>query len=90
MLYLITYDIPDDRLREKVAQTILDHGGKRIQYSALTLQTTPTELTELINKLKKTIGKEEANILIIPLCSKDAEKTITINYKKNTEADTVI
>jgi len=53
MLYLITYDIPDDRLREKVAQTILDHGGKRIQYSALTLQTTPTELTELINKLKK-------------------------------------
>ncbi len=34
MKVLLVYDIPDDRVRTRVAETCLDYGLLRIQYSA--------------------------------------------------------
>lgn len=68
---LLIYDVPDDRLRNRIADLCLDYGLDRIQYSAFWGQLRRTHQEELMMKIKKQIGKKPANVQLVPICEKD-------------------
>jgi len=68
---LLIYDIPDDGLRTKVADVCLDYGLRRIQYSSFLGELSHNRQGEILLKLKRRIGKKEANVQLFPLCEKD-------------------
>jgi CRISPR-associated protein Cas2 len=68
---LLIYDIPDDRIRTKVADACLDYGLDRIQYSAFSGDISHNYQDELFLKIGDLLEKKEGNIQLIPICSKD-------------------
>jgi CRISPR-associated protein Cas2 len=71
MICLLVYDIPSDRLRAKVADICLDYGLERIQYSAFMGELNHNLQGELLQKLRRRVGKREANVQLFPICEKD-------------------
>ncbi len=71
MRYIVIYDIPDDRLRAKVADICQDYGLDRIQYSAFLGQLTRSQQQELWKRLCRQVGRKEANVQLYPLCADD-------------------
>ncbi len=67
---LLIYDITHDGTRTKVADACLDYGLERIQYSAFLGELSSTHQRELLLKIKRQIGKHEANIQLFPLDEK--------------------
>ncbi|MDM7911884.1 MAG: CRISPR-associated endonuclease Cas2 [Methanotrichaceae archaeon] len=71
MISLVIYDIPDDKLRAKVADTCLDYGLERIQFSAFLGEMNHNRQEELLLKVRRQIGQKEANVQLFPICEKD-------------------
>ncbi|MEW5920393.1 MAG: CRISPR-associated endonuclease Cas2 [Bacillota bacterium] len=71
MQTLIIYDIPSDRIRNKIGEACKDYGLERIQYSAFLGEMNHNRREELRLRLQRTLGKEEGNIQIYPFCDKD-------------------
>lgn len=59
--YVIAYDIPNDRRRQKIAD-LLEGYGKRVQYSVFECYLSRSKLKELQTKLLKTFKLEEDSI----------------------------
>ncbi len=78
MQALLIYDIPDDKIRKKIADICLDYGLLRIQYSAFTGYLTATRRTELYRKIEKILGKKPGNVQIFTICQKDLEQRVEI------------
>jgi CRISPR-associated protein Cas2 len=75
---LVIYDIPDDRVRGKVADACLDYGLDRLQYSAFHGDISRNLQNELFKKIRKLLGKRPGNIQLIPVCETDwAQRLIT-------------
>ncbi len=72
MLSLIIYDIPSDKLRSKVADICQDYGLDRIQFSAFLGEINHNRREELLQKIKREIGRKQANVQLFPICDKDA------------------
>lgn len=68
---MVIYDIPDDRIRYRVAERCKDYGLERIQYSAFAGDLDRNRREELMLRLAKTLGKKEGNIRLQPVCSRD-------------------
>ncbi len=79
MIVLLIYDISHDGTRSKVADLCLDYGLDRVQYSAFEGQLRRTHQEELMLKIKKTLGKREGDIRLIPICEKDWANRLVIN-----------
>lgn len=71
MQTLIVYDIPNDRVRGKIADVCLDYGLDRIQWSAFLGDLTRTHQEELWQKLSHVLGKQPGNIQLFPICEND-------------------
>ncbi|MCL6590011.1 MAG: CRISPR-associated endonuclease Cas2 [Firmicutes bacterium] len=78
MQILVIYDIPNDRLRNKVVEVCKDLGLFRIQYSAFTGNITSARRTELFRRLEAVLGREPGNIQMYPICEKDLEQKAEI------------
>ena len=61
----IFYDIPDDRLRTKVADVLKDFGLERIQKSVFFGRLSRNRVEELCLVLDDLIGDKEADVRII-------------------------
>ena len=83
MRCLVVYDIPDNRVRAKVADICLDYGLERIQYSAFFGELARSHQEELLMKVKKKAGKKEINVQVFPICEKDLEKRLVWVQKGN-------
>lgn len=68
MRYLVIYDITDDNLRIRIAETLKDYGLTRIQYSAFLGYLRRDKLNSLIVDLGRLIGDAVENVQIYPLC----------------------
>lgn len=68
---LLVYDIPDDRVRTKVADICLDYGLERIQYSSFLGELNHNRQEEIMQKIRRKLGKKEGNIQLFPICRKD-------------------
>ncbi len=87
MLFLIIYDITNDNLRNKIAETLKDYGLERIQYSAFIGSLPRFKLNSLIEDLKKLIRdtpvKEDErvrNIQIYPIPEMSKKRRVEINF----------
>jgi CRISPR-associated protein Cas2 len=69
MRCLLIYDIPNDRIRTKVADFCLDYGLDRVQYSAFLGQLSRNHMEELMQRIQAKIGKAPAKVLLIPIPS---------------------
>ncbi|HEY7122537.1 MAG TPA: CRISPR-associated endonuclease Cas2 [Ktedonobacterales bacterium] len=67
MRCLVIYDIPDDRLRTKVADACLDYGLLRVQWSAFVGELNQTYQRELLLKIRTLVGKKAAKIRLLPI-----------------------
>ena len=80
MVYVIIYDISDNKCRSRIAK-YLEGKGQRIQESAFELRLKELELTEIISTLKRII-KDHGNIRIYPVCANCMQKSIGIGDVK--------
>lgn len=71
MKCLLIYDIVSDKIRNKVADICLDYGLERIQYSAFLGELNHNRQQEILQKIKRKMGKNEGNIQLFPICDKD-------------------
>ncbi len=80
MQTLVIFDIPSDKIRNKIGEACKDYGLERIQYSAFLGDINHNRRQELILRLKRTLAREEGNIQVYPFCDKDVKlKTEIIN-----------
>jgi len=68
---LVIYDIEEDKIRTKIFEACKDYGLTHIQYSAFFGELNHNRRDELKQRLRKTLGKKNGNILICPVCDKD-------------------
>jgi CRISPR-associated protein Cas2 len=68
MFYVVSYDIPDDRKRDRVSKTLLDF-GTRVQYSVFECILDNKLLEKMTAKLSRIISDED-NVRIYALCAK--------------------
>jgi CRISPR-associated protein Cas2 len=68
ILYVVTYDISDDKRRKKIAD-LLEGYGARVQYSVFECVLSSQKYEELKKRLKKRIKKEEDSVRFYPLSS---------------------
>lgn len=62
--YFISYDITDDKRRNRVARILLDY-GERVQYSMFCCQVNKRELLKLQESLKIEINNHEDQIIFL-------------------------
>lgn len=66
LLYVVTYDIPCDKRRKKVAD-LLEGYGRRVQYSVFECVLTAEKYGELRQRLRQRVKLEEDSIRFYPL-----------------------
>ena len=81
MLCLVVYDIPDNRVRTKVADICLDYGLQRIQFSAFLGELNRNRQEELLLKIRRKVGKRDANVRLFAIGDKDRplQKEVIVN-----------
>lgn len=78
MLYVISYDIPKDKMRTKISKE-LENYGVRIQYSVFECELTQARFQKLYQKLVLlTEELEGGSIRIYKICDNCKSKTMTI------------
>lgn len=71
MQTLVIYDVPDDRVRYRVSEACKDYGLQRIQWSAFFGDLNHNRRQELMQRLRRSIGRHGGNVQAFPLCDKD-------------------
>lgn len=80
-MYLISYDIADNRIRGKIAKELSGY-GKRVQYSVFECRITDQQYRELYQKLVTLMMEEkEGSIRIYNICGKCERKLNTIGIE---------
>ena len=79
MFYLVSYDIPDDKRRTKLAKTIKDFGD-RVQYSVFECILEKDLLDKMTGRIDKIIVEKEDSVRIYCLCA-NCEREIRVMGK---------
>jgi CRISPR-associated protein Cas2 len=87
MFYVVSYDIPDDRKRNKTARTLLDF-GTRVQFSVFECIMDNDVLNDLKTRLGRIVSDEDS-IRIYPLCAKCESTTQVLGTGKITKDEDV-
>lgn len=64
--YLVAYDIPSDRRRERVAKRLQAYGD-RVQYSVFVIDSSPVRLQRLRRGLEELVDLSEDSVLFCDL-----------------------
>ena len=76
MRYLVSYDIPDNKRRTRLAK-LLEDFGDRVQYSVFECILDADLLGKMMARINKTVLEEEDSVRIYALCA-SCEKSIKI------------
>jgi CRISPR-associated protein Cas2 len=68
MFTVISYDIPDDRRRLKVAKVLEGHGD-RVQRSVFEAHLTQAQYDKLQQRLRRLLKEDEDNVRFYRLCA---------------------
>lgn len=80
-LYVISYDISDDKERRKISEIISDF-GVRVQYSVFECYLKREQIEKLIEQIKNEFTESgDDSILIYKLCEKCKNKKENYGYK---------
>ena len=89
MHLLLVYDISHNGTRTKVADICLDYGLDRIQYSAFLGDLPRVHQEEMMNKMRRRLGKRPGKIQMFPICEKDWRVRIEICQEAPDDLDLV-
>jgi CRISPR-associated protein Cas2 len=67
MFYVISYDIPDDKRRQKIAD-LLEGYAARVQKSVFEAHLEPKQYADLRKRLNRLMKAEEDNVRFYRLC----------------------
>jgi len=84
MFTVISYDIPDDRRRIRVAKLLLDY-GQRVQYSVFEAYLEPAHLAEFYDRLRPLLNEDEDNVRVYRLCGECRWRVEVFGQKGITE-----
>jgi CRISPR-associated protein Cas2 len=84
MLYLVAYDIPNDRRRTRLHKALCGF-GKWTQFSLFECFLNDKELILMRSRIDELINAEEDNVRIYQLCQACQKKTETIGSKPPAE-----
>ena len=87
MLYLIAYDISNNKRRTKVHKALCGF-GKWTQYSFFECHLDDKELIALRHRLRQLIKEDQDNIRIYPLCA-NCEKQVETYGSPPPKEDTI-
>ncbi|OKY74491.1 MAG: CRISPR-associated endonuclease Cas2 [Desulfobulbaceae bacterium DB1] len=76
MLYLVSYDIPDDRRRTRLAKTLKDFGD-RVQFSVFECLLDAAQSAKMRDRIQDIISEAEDSVRIYSLCG-GCERAIAI------------
>jgi len=85
MLYLVSYDIPDNKRRTKLAKTLKDFGD-RVQYSVFECILDGDLLEKMVARIGGIVVEKDDNVRIYGLCA-SCEKAIRIMGKGEVTKD---
>jgi len=68
MYVIISYDIPNDKRRTKLARLLKDY-SQRMQFSVFEGELTPTQLDQLLTSIQELINPDKDKVRIYELCS---------------------
>lgn len=71
MRCLVVYDISNDAARTKIADLCLDYGLSRIQYSAFVGDLSRSHQDELLQRVRRRLGRLTGHVVLLPLCETD-------------------
>ena len=77
MFYVISYDVPDDRRRLKIAKA-LEQVGTRVQYSVFEAYLEDKDLTQLRQRLKRVLDPKTDGLRMYRLCGECRRTVETI------------
>ena len=83
-LYVVAYDIPNDRRRTKVHKALCGF-GEWTQYSLFECHLTDKQLVSLRGKLDKLLKPEEDSVRFYSMCAACVSKTETVGSEKPAE-----
>jgi CRISPR-associated protein Cas2 len=87
MFYIISYDISDDRKRNRVAKILLDY-GTRVQYSVFECNLDNNLLKKMTSRVTKLVSEDDS-LRIYTLCAKCKTTVKVIGRGKVTEDEKV-
>ena len=76
MLYLVSYDIPDDRRRTKLAKALKDFGD-RVHYSVFECLLDALHFDKMLSKIGDLVDEKDDSVRIYTLCA-NCEKAVKI------------
>ena len=86
-MYVISYDITSDRLRNKVAKILLGY-GRRVQYSVFECRISQKSFEELYKRLALIMtDSDEGSIRFYHLCGKCEEEIQELGLPKDDVSD---
>jgi CRISPR-associated protein Cas2 len=77
MVYVITYDIPNDKVRNRVAQ-FLETKGTRVQESVFECRRRPGRAMVLAESVKRILEGAEGNVRIYQVCSECMKQSLGV------------
>lgn len=81
LMYVVSYDLSNNKLRNKVAKE-LENYGRRVQYSVFECRISKKQMEQLYKKLLPIMQREpEGNIRIYRICMNCEEQIQTIGIK---------
>lgn len=81
MLFVVSYDIVDDKRRKELSD-YLESYGVRVQYSVFETELTQSQLNQMIKGIKKRIKSDQDTVRIYPIASNLRSEIITIGTDK--------
>lgn len=86
-MYVISYDITSDRLRNNVAKVLLGY-GRRVQYSVFECRITQKSFEELYKKLALLmLDADDGSIRFYHLCGKCEGEIRELGLPKGDDSD---
>lgn len=77
---IVSYDIVDDRKRNKAAEALKDY-GQRVQKSVYEVRLDAKTLSKLLGRLGEIIDKKTDNVLVYLLCEACVKQKSFIGLK---------
>lgn len=90
-MFMVVYDIADDRLRGRVALTLMEYGFMRLQKSVFIGDVSRNVAEMLAIELRKLVEGNPCDVRIIPVCVRCYEGVITVaRLAEVTEEEVVV
>jgi CRISPR-associated protein Cas2 len=81
MLFVVSYDIVDDKRRKELSD-YLESYGVRVQYSVFETELNQSQIDQMIKGIKKRIKSDEDTVRIYPIADNLRDAIITIGTDK--------